>query len=257
VLTGAGCSLDSGIPTYRDTDGTWSRTEPVTHREFVTNPKRRQRYWSRSMVGWPAVAGARPNATHIALAALEAAGYVSLVITQNVDGLHQRAGQREVIDLHGNLNGVTCLDCGTAETRRDLQARLTAANPWLQSRTAQATPDGDADLEDSFISQLEVPRCLACGGVLKPDVVFFGGAIPPARTEACLQAATSAPAVLAVGTSLKVFSGFRICRAAHRAGKALGLLNPGWTRADALADVKFTATSDQLAETATALDLTL
>lgn len=250
VLTGAGCSLASGIPTYRDADGTWQRTEPVTHQEFVSNPARRRRYWSRSMLGWPAVAGATPNSAHLALAALESSGHVSCLITQNVDGLHQRAGQQNVIDLHGNLHGVVCLDCADHTQRRDLQHRLLSMNPRFGALTAKAAPDGDADLPESFVEAVEVPACTRCGGALKPDVVFFGGAVPRDRVDACSRALEAAPALLAVGSSLKVFSGFRFCRAAHRAGTPLAILNPGWTRADDLADSKFPVPASALAEVA-------
>ena len=207
------------------------------------------------MLGWPPVADARPNATHKALAVLEAAGYVSLVITQNVDNLHQRAGQREVIALHGNLHDVVCLQCGVRSARADLQNRLVAMNPQVAGLTASAAPDGDAEPPNTLIERSRVPGCEACGGILKPDVVFFGGAVPKDRVERCYNAVSAAPAMLAVGSSLKVFSGFRFCRAAHRAGKLLVLIYPGWTRADDIADAKFSVAASVLADVTTNLGL--
>ena len=174
VLTGAGCSTGSGIPDYRDEQGAWKRTPPVTYQAFVGDGITRRRYWARSLVGWPRIAQAQPNAAHRALAALEAQGRCSQLLTQNVDGLHQAAGSRAVIDLHGRLDAVVCLGCGASSSRADVQRRLAEANPAWAGLAAGAAPDGDADLEDRDFATFQVPACDGCGGMLKPDVVFFG-----------------------------------------------------------------------------------
>jgi NAD-dependent SIR2 family protein deacetylase len=240
VLSGAGISAASGIPTYRDARGRWLHSEPIKHQEFISQPMRRKRYWARSMRGWPQVRDATPNAAHVALAALESAGHVSSLITQNVDRLHQRAGSRQVIDLHGRLDRVECLGCGEFQCRNILQQQLTAMNPATASGpSAHPRPDGDADLPDDVVDKIHVPDCPDCGGVLMPDVVFFGGTVPRARVDACMQALDDADALLAVGSSLQVFSGFRFCRRAAETGKPIGIINPGITRADDLASVKW------------------
>ncbi|MQP74524.1 NAD-dependent protein deacetylase [Stenotrophomonas sp. MYb238] len=237
LLTGAGCSTDSGIPDYRDGDGQWKRTPPVDYRAFMADAAVRRRYWARSLVGWPRFGQARPNATHHALAALEAAGRVELLLTQNVDGLHQRAGSRGVIDLHGRLDEVRCMGCGERSAREALQQRLLDANPaWAALQAAQA-PDGDADLEGDF-SAFVVPGCMACGGLLKPDVVFFGENVPRERVAAVHAHLQRADAVLVVGSSLMVYSGFRFVDAAAKAGLPVAAVNLGRTRADALLSLK-------------------
>lgn len=238
VLTGAGLSQPSGIPVYRDSHGTWLRTAPVQHADFVTRPASRQRYWARSLVGWPRMTQAAPNAGHLALARLEQAGRIPQLITQNVDGLHQRAGHQNVIDLHGNLDWVHCLQCALRLPRAQMQAWLQDANPALQAPLAQRRPDGDADLPDELLHDVQVPACPACGGILKPEVVFFGGTIARERVEAVNQAVLQCEAVLVVGSSLTVFSGFRICRDAHAQGKPVAALTLGVTRADPLLSVK-------------------
>lgn len=238
VLTGAGLSQPSGIPVYRDSAGTWLRTPPIQHADFVNKPAARQRYWARSLVGWPRMALASPNAGHLALVQMEREGRVSQLITQNVDGLHQRAGQRKVIDLHGNLAQVQCLQCGQALPRAQMQTWLQQANPALQAPLAQMRPDGDADLPDALLLDVQVPACPDCGGILKPDVVFFGGTIARERVEEVNQAVQACDAVLVVGSSLTVFSGFRICRDAHAQGKPVAALNQGVTRADPLLRLK-------------------
>lgn len=245
VLTGAGISTASGIPDYRDEAGAWKRTPPIDHREFVASAAMRQRYWARSMAGWPRFDNARPNATHDALAALERAGRIDLLITQNVDGLHQRAGSTRVIDLHGCLDTVICLDCAARQPRRTLQERLLAANPQAL-REGGAAPDGDADLPPEAYAGFAVPPCLTCGGVLKPDVVFFGDNVPRARVEAAFAALDRADGLLVLGSSLMVYSGYRFCERAHRRGIPIAAVNRGQTRADALLLLKITASCEDI-----------
>jgi len=240
VLTGAGISLAAGIPTYRNGAGHWQHSAPIQQREFLSIPARRRRYWARSMLGWPAVANATPTAAHRALAKLEERGHVDTVITQNVDRLHQRAGSRRVIDLHGRLDRVLCLDCDTLHDRHTMQAWLYEQNGALAAQAA-IRPDGDAELPAALEDDFRVPGCGACGGTLMPDVVFFGANVPRPRVEDCNGAVARADALLVVGSSLQVFSGFRFCRLALELGKPLALVNPGVTRADHMAQLKLAA----------------
>lgn len=231
VLTGAGCSTDSGIPDYRDEDGDWKRRQPIRYAEFTRSDAMRRRYWARSMIGWPRMANAQPNDAHRALATLEASGRIDLLVTQNVDGLHQAAGSEAVLDLHGRIAHVVCLGCGARSTRDAMQARLREANPSWVGLAAGTAPDGDADLEvdtDAF----EIPDCERCGGMLKPDVVFFGESVPPRRVEQAYASVAASDALLVVGSSLMVFSGLRFVRAAVKAGTPVAILNRGRTRAD-------------------------
>ncbi|MNV30175.1 NAD-dependent protein deacetylase [compost metagenome] len=237
VVTGAGCSTDSGIPDYRDADGQWKRTPPVTYQAFMGEPATRQRYWARSLVGWSTFGRAQPNTTHHALAALEADGRVELLLTQNVDCLHQRAGSQTVIDLHGRLDQVRCMGCETRSSREVLQQRLLDANPGWDALDAGIAPDGDADLETDF-SRFHVPACTQCGGILKPDVVFFGENVPRERVATVHAHLQRADAVLVVGSSLMVYSGFRFVDAAAKAGLPIAMVNLGRTRADALLSLK-------------------
>lgn len=234
VLTGAGCSTGSGIPDYRDEQGAWKRTPPVTYQAFVGDGITRRRYWARSLVGWPRIAQAQPNAAHRALAALEAQGRCSQLLTQNVDGLHQAAGSRAVIDLHGRLDAVVCLGCGASSSRADVQRRLAEANPAWAGLAAGAAPDGDADLEDRDFATFQVPACDACGGMLKPDVVFFGENVPRARVDAAMAGLAQADGMLVVGSSLMVYSGLRFVHAAVRAQIPVAAVALGRTRADDL-----------------------
>jgi len=233
VLTGAGCSTDSGIPDYRDAAGQWKRTPPVTFQAFMGEPTTRQRYWARSLIGWPRFGYAQPNGTHAALAALETAGKLEVLLTQNVDGLHQRAGSRHVIDLHGRLDRVRCMACEARSSRESLQQRLLDANPGWEGLAAGTAPDGDADLETDF-SRFRVPDCVHCGGLLKPDVVFFGENVPRERVEHVQEHLRNADAMLVVGSSLMVYSGYRFVQAAAAAGLPVAAVNRGVTRADAL-----------------------
>jgi NAD-dependent SIR2 family protein deacetylase len=248
VLTGAGCSVASGIPEYRDHDGAWKSRPPVRYAEFVESAAVRRRYWARSLFGWERVASAAPGAVHRALARLERSGHVSAVVTQNVDALHQRAGSRRVIDLHGRLDEVECLECGGRVSRADIQAVLLSWNPDFAAAVrarggaadAAARPDGDAQVEADF-SAFRVPDCPACGGVLKPSVVFFGENVPKGRVQAALEGLARADALLVVGSSLMVFSGYRFCLAARELGKPVAAVNLGRTRADALLALKVVA----------------
>ena len=238
VLTGAGCSTDSGIPDYRDADGAWKRTPPVMFQAFMGDERTRRRYWARSLLGWQTMAHARPGAAHEALARLEAAGRVELVLTQNVDGLHQRAGNRQVVDLHGRLDLVRCMGCELRMQRTDFQCELERLNPAWAALDAPGLPDGDADLDGKDFDRFVVPSCPACGGVLKPDVVFYGENVPRERVADAMQSWESADAVLVVGSSLMVFSGYRFVHAAARAGKPVAAVNLGRTRADPLLSLK-------------------
>lgn len=238
VLTGAGVSTDSGIPDYRDREGEWKRPPPVTLQAFMHEHATRQRYWARSLIGWSYFRRARPNAVHRALAALEAKGKIELLLTQNVDGLHQAAGSRRVIDLHGRLDAVRCLGCEARTPREDFQRELLARNPGWAGLDAGIAPDGDADLEGRDFASFDVPACATCGGMLKPDVVFFGENVPRERVvEANLRLSRS-DAVLVVGSSLMVWSGFRFVRAAARDGLPVAAINLGRTRADELLSLK-------------------
>jgi len=244
VLTGAGVSTGSGIPDYRDERGEWKRARPVEFRPFMTRPEVRQRYWARSAVGWPIIGGAQPNAAHRALARLEAQGQVALLITQNVDGLHQAAGSRNVIDLHGRLDLVRCMQCDHTLSRAQMQQRLLADNPAWAALEARAAPDGDVELELDF-SAFAVPDCERCGGILKPDVVFFGETVPRERVTRVFDALSRADALLVVGSSLMVYSGFRFAEAAAAAGKPIAAVNLGRTRADHLFMLKISAPCDE------------
>ncbi|MCL4152499.1 UNVERIFIED_CONTAM: hypothetical protein GTU68_060638 [Idotea baltica] len=249
VLTGAGVSAESGIPTYRDHQGKWLRNDPIQHLEFLEQKAKRQRYWTRSMVGWKHVQAAKPNGTHMGLARWESMEKISLLVTQNVDGLHQRAGSRNVLDLHGRLSEVVCLDCDTRSSRADLQPRLEAENPDLANFAAACLPDGDADIDDFDIDNVAIPECSTCGGMLKPDVVFFGGAVPKPAIEKAFDALSRSDAVLVIGSSLTVFSGFRFCRKAAETGIPIACINQGKTRADELFSVKVEmAASDAISQ---------
>jgi len=237
VLTGAGCSTASGIPEYRDENGGWKNRPPVQFADFVASDRVRRRYWARSLVGFARMAGARPNPAHLGLARLEEAGVVRSVVTQNVDGLHQRAGSRAVLDLHGRIDRVVCLECGGHVSRADLQELLTLWNPRYTGLAAGAAPDGDALLEGDF-SDFRLPSCPCCGGILKPDVVLFGENVPRSRVDTVLAAIAAADALLVVGSSLMVFSGYRFCLAARAIGKPVAAINRGKTRADELFEMK-------------------
>jgi NAD-dependent SIR2 family protein deacetylase len=237
VLTGAGCSTASGIPDYRDEDGAWKRRPPVMFQAFRTQEATYRRYWARAYSGWPRFTAAEPGTAHQALAAWERAGTLAQLVTQNVDGLHQRAGSRAVIDLHGRLDVVVCLGCGERTSRADVQAAMAASNAgWNPS--AAAAPDGDAEVDAAAIESFHTPRCVSCGGLLKPDVVFFGENVPKARYEDARDALAGADALLVAGSSLMVYSGFRFVRQAHEAGLPIAIVNRGRTRGDEFAELK-------------------
>ncbi len=246
VLTGAGISTGSGIPDYRDANGDWKRPAPVQFQDFVSRHATRQRYWARSLVGWPWFQRATPNRCHTTLANWEQDGMVTQLVTQNVDRLHQRAGSQRVVDLHGRLDRVKCLDCDTRLPRQHLQDWLAERNPDFVERAAAIGPDGDATLENEDVSELIVPTCPTCQGTLKPDVVFFGEAIPRPRVESTLNALRQADALLVIGSSLMVYSGFRYCRLAAEWGLPQIAINPGRTRADDLFRFKLNASFEEV-----------
>jgi NAD+-dependent protein deacetylase sirtuin 4 len=233
VLTGAGCSTESGIPAYRGVGAPAQVRTPMQHGDFVRRAEARRRYWARSFLGWPRIAEARPNPAHEALAQLEDAEVMTGLITQNVDGLHHAAGSRNVIELHGRLARVRCLDCGLRLSRDLVQERMLALNDaWAGTATAsRMTPDGDADLPDELVGRFVVPVC-DCGGVLMPDVVFFGGSVDRDTLAAAWAAFDRAEVLLVVGSSLTVFSGYRFVRRAAEVGKPVVILNRGETRGD-------------------------
>jgi NAD-dependent SIR2 family protein deacetylase len=246
VLTGAGLSTASGIPDYRDRDGARRGKQPIQGPEFRRSEAVQRRYWARSMVGWPVLAKATPNPGHKALAALEAGGKIGFILTQNVDGLHHQAGSHAVLELHGNIHTVRCLACEAQFPRALVQTQLEAANPQLAQAMATPLPDGDAALDPDAVTDFTLPGCLHCGGALAPDVVFFGDNVPAARTTAALAQMEAADALLVVGSSLMVYSGFRFCRMARETGKLIAAVNLGRTRADDLLHLKLDESSEHV-----------
>jgi NAD-dependent SIR2 family protein deacetylase len=238
VLTGAGCSTGSGIPDYRDSEGAWKRRPPMNFRTFMDDATARARYWARGMIGWRMFGNVAPNAAHAALAELERQGRLSVLVTQNVDGLHQAAGSRDVVDLHGRMDQVRCMQCGHTLPRTAMQDELESLNPAWQDLDATDAPDGDADLDGIDFSSFRVPPCPVCGGILKPDVVFFGETVPRDRVARANEGLAQASAVLVVGSSLMVYSGYRFVAAASRAGLPIAAINLGRTRADTLFTLK-------------------
>lgn len=241
VITGAGCSTASGIGDYRDEQGAWKRAQPVQHQAFMQTLAWRQRYWARSQVGYPEFKRAVPNVAHQVLAQWEAQGRLAGLITQNVDGLHQRAGHEQVIDLHGRLDQVVCMSCGDIVERDSVQQWLDKHNARVVEDIVGMAPDGDADLARSDFSAIKVPECQQCGGILKPDVVFFGDSVPKARVAQVFTQLEQADGVLVVGSSLMVYSSFRFVRRAAEMGIPVAVLNRGKTRADELLTLKVDA----------------
>jgi NAD-dependent SIR2 family protein deacetylase len=240
ALTGAGCSTASGIPDYRDDHGEWKRRPPVMIQAFRSQDAVYRRYWARACSGWPRLTAAAPNASHRAFAAWESAGTLWQLVTQNVDGLHQRAGSHAVIDLHGRLDVVVCLGCGDRTSRAEVQEAMSADNPVWRAK-ADTAPDGDADVDAALIESFNAPRCTRCDGQLKPDVVFFGENVPRDRYERACTSLGGADALLVAGSSLMVYSGYRFVRLAHEAGLPIALVNLGRTRGDDLAELKIEA----------------
>jgi NAD-dependent SIR2 family protein deacetylase len=241
LLSGAGLSTDSGIPDYRGPTGSARRGTPMTYEVFAHNASARQRYWARSHLGWKIVADARPNVGHLAVAMLQQAGRLSGIVTQNVDGLHQSAGASAVIELHGNLSNVVCLGCGELTPRRELDTRLRDTNRSWEGATNTPNADGDAVVDDEAVARFEVVPCSGCGGVLKPDVVFFGESVPKERVQRCFALLETSTALLVVGSSLTVMSGFRFVIRAGQMGIPIVIVNQGATRGDELATLRIDA----------------
>ncbi|MEB2654224.1 NAD-dependent protein deacetylase [Pseudomonas siliginis] len=247
ILTGAGISTPSGIPDYRDSDGVRRGRQPMMYQEFLAAPESRRRYWARAMLGWPRVRQARPNAAHEALATLQQRGRISDLITQNVDTLHDQAGSQDVIELHGSLHRVLCLDCGQRSERDAIQQQMEAQNPYLSGVDAVQAPDGDTLLDPAFEARFRVPQCPHCAGErMKPDVVFFGENVAPTTAARALAAAENAAGLLVVGSSLMAYSAFRLCRVIAERGKPLMAINLGKTRADDLLDLKIEGSCEEL-----------
>ncbi|HVB07289.1 MAG TPA: NAD-dependent protein deacetylase [Acidimicrobiales bacterium] len=241
LLSGAGLSTESGIPDYRGPTGATRRASPMTYAEFTASAAARRRYWARSHVGWGTVAAARPNAGHRAVAELQAVGLLSGVVTQNVDGLHQAAGAEAVIELHGSLAAVICLGCGARSERRQLDERLRLLNAHWAADLTESRPDGDAAIPEGAIDAFEVADCEGCGGVLKPDVVFFGESVPKERVQRCFALLESSAVLLVAGSSLTVMSGYRFVLAACRLEVPVVIVNQGPTRGDEQAALRLDA----------------
>jgi NAD-dependent SIR2 family protein deacetylase len=247
ILTGAGISTPSGIPDYRDSDGVRRGRQPMMYQEFLAAPESRRRYWARAMLGWPRVRKARPNAAHEALATLQQRGRISALITQNVDTLHDQAGSHDVIELHGSLHRVLCLDCGQRSERDAIQQQMETHNPYLSGVDAVQAPDGDTLLDPAFEARFQVPQCPHCASErMKPDVVFFGENVAQPTAARALAAAENAAGLLVVGSSLMAYSAFRLCRVIAEHGKPLMAINLGKTRADDLLDLKIEGSCEEL-----------
>ncbi len=251
VLTGAGISTESGIPDYRGPETRRRARNPIQYREFLRSAEARRRYWARSMLGWPRLRCARPNQGHTSLAALERAGAIGGVITQNVDSLHGEAGSQELVELHGALRETICLACRRLYPRAALQEQLERQNPELLAQRVESAPDGDAELCDEHLVHFHVVDC-ACGGPLKPHVVFFGENVPPARVERAFTLADGGAALLVVGSSLAVFSGLRFVHRAARRGQPIAIVSYGETRGDAFARVRIDSAAGPTLSTLTA-----
>lgn len=247
VLTGAGISTPSGIPDYRDDQGVRRGRSPMMYQEFLSAPESRRRYWARAMLGWPRVRQARPNEAHEALASLQSSRQIGGLITQNVDTLHDQAGSHDVIELHGSLHRVLCLDCGQRSERDSIQQLMEAQNPYLAGVDAVQAPDGDTLLDAAFEARFRVPRCPHCAGEwMKPDVVFFGENVAQVTAARAMAAVEKAAGLLVVGSSLMAYSAFRLCRAIADQGKPLMAINLGKTRADDMLDLKIEGSCEQL-----------
>ena len=237
VLSGAGLSTESGIPDYRGPSGSARRSTPMTYQTFTRDPIARRRYWARSHLGWRTIGLASPNDGHRAVARLEEQGLLDGIITQNVDGLHQAAGARDVIELHGNLARITCLECGALSPREELGRRLDAVNPAFAGVAVAFNADGDAELADEELDGFTVVDCLTCGGMLKPDVVYFGETVPPERVARSFELVESARTLLVLGSSLTVMSGRRFVLRAAKLGIRVAIVNRGVTRGEPYASL--------------------
>jgi NAD-dependent SIR2 family protein deacetylase len=238
VLTGAGCSTESGIPDYRGPSGTWRAKQPMLISEFVRSEENRRHYWARNFRGWPRFSAARPNPAHDALARLESHGVVTRLVTQNVDGLHQAAGSSAVTDLHGRADRVICMGCRETFSRHDFQRSLESLNGHFTPLESAIAPDSDAEIAREQTASFQVPFCPLCGGILKPDVVFFGESVPKERVNAAMTELENSAAMLVVGSSLAVWSGYRFAVAARTRGIPIAAVNQGWTRADEFIGLK-------------------
>ena len=232
VLSGAGLSTESGIPDYRGPSGAARPSTPMTYQSFTRDPVARRRYWARSHVGWRTIGDARPNDGHRVVARLQELGLLGGIITQNVDGLHQAGGAHDVVELHGNLARIRCLDCGDLTARTELERRLTDANPGFGAVASAINPDGDVELDDADLDGFRVVDCLRCGGMLKPDVVYFGETVPPERVSRSFALVAAARTVLVLGSSLTVMSGRRFVLRAAKDGIRVAIVNQGATRGD-------------------------
>ncbi|MGI5243853.1 NAD-dependent protein deacetylase [Dactylosporangium sp. CA-139066] len=237
VLSGAGLSTESGIPDYRGPSGMRRNAQPMTYQTFTRDPIARRRYWARSHLGWRNIARAAPNAGHLAVGRLQARGLLAGIITQNVDGLHQAGGAGDVVELHGALDRVVCLDCGELSGRTELHARLAEANETFTATSDQINPDGDVDLTDEQAAGFVVADCRRCAGMLKPDVVFFGESVPAQRVQHCFDLVERCAGLLVLGSSLTVMSGRRFVVRAAKLGLPIAIVNQGPTRGDALATI--------------------
>ena len=245
VLTGAGISVGSGIPSYRNAKGEWKAGQPISHQDFVEKESARQRYWLRSYAGWRKVSEAKPSKAHLALQRLQAEEKISTIITQNVDRLHQSAGSKNVLDLHGRLDQVTCLNCSEIYRRSFIQGLLKNQNPFLEE-SENINPDGDARIESSFLGDVKTPSCQTCGGILKPNVVFFGDSVDKNLVEEAYQSVTNADALLVIGTSLSIFSGFRFLRHAAKLKLPVIVINPGHFRGKELTNIYLPHNADDV-----------
>lgn len=261
ILTGAGISTGSGIPAYRDARGKWLARTPIQYQDYVKKASTRQRYWARSMLGWPSVSAAQSNPVHYVLAQWQQWGRVERLVTQNVDGLHRQAGSQDLVELHGRIDQVVCLTCREVSAREHLQPQLELENSDFINRVKHASvevrPDGDAEFSGVDFTEVACPACKACGGVLMPDVVFFGGSVPGDKVADCYQALERADALLVVGSTLTVYSGFRFAKRAKELGLPIAIVNMGETRADSMAMLKLEVDCVDLFQQCSGLDLAL
>jgi NAD-dependent SIR2 family protein deacetylase len=232
VLSGAGLSTESGIPDYRGPSGAARPGTPMTVQAFTGSSDARRRYWARSHLGWRVIARAQPNTGHLAVARLEQQGLLLGTVTQNVDGLHTAAGSRSVVELHGSLDRVVCLHCGRLSSREHLDDRLREANPGWRAEVTAVNPDGDVELPEAALASFSTVDCSDCGGVLKPDVVFFGETVPVDRVQSCFALVERASVLVVLGSSLTVMSGYRFVLRAAKLSIPVAIVNQGATRGD-------------------------